>query len=75
MLQVGWLFWALPGNLLMQKFPLNKYLAVNMSGGVDPLAGLHRCPDLHMGRFAHGTSCEPQLYRTGNLAYSFRCSS
>ncbi|KAG7096489.1 hypothetical protein E1B28_003919 [Marasmius oreades] len=26
----GWLAWALPTNLLMQKFPLNKYLAVNI---------------------------------------------
>ncbi|TFK46759.1 MFS general substrate transporter [Heliocybe sulcata] len=26
----GWLGWALPTNLLMQKFPLNKYLAVNI---------------------------------------------
>ncbi|KAK7021815.1 hypothetical protein VNI00_017259 [Paramarasmius palmivorus] len=27
---VGWLAWALPTNLLMQKFPLNKYLAANI---------------------------------------------
>ncbi|KAF9458833.1 MFS general substrate transporter [Collybia nuda] len=26
----GWVAWALPTNLLMQKFPLNKYLAVNI---------------------------------------------
>ncbi|KAH8824645.1 MFS general substrate transporter [Flagelloscypha sp. PMI_526] len=26
----GWLAWALPANILMQKFPLNKYLAVNI---------------------------------------------
>lgn len=26
----GWLAWALPTNLLMQKFPLNKYLAANI---------------------------------------------
>ncbi|KAJ4470101.1 MFS general substrate transporter [Lentinula aciculospora] len=26
----GWLGWALPTNLLMQKFPLNKYLAFNI---------------------------------------------
>ncbi|KAK0470228.1 uncharacterized protein EV420DRAFT_1258004, partial [Desarmillaria tabescens] len=26
----GWLTWALPTNLLMQKFPLNKYLAANI---------------------------------------------
>ncbi|KAJ7636091.1 MFS general substrate transporter [Mycena polygramma] len=26
----GWLAWALPTNLLMQKFPLNKYLAFNI---------------------------------------------
>lgn len=26
----GWLAWALPTNLLMQKFPLNKYLAINI---------------------------------------------
>ncbi|KAJ7493418.1 MFS general substrate transporter [Mycena galericulata] len=26
----GWLAWALPTNLLMQKFPLNKFLAVNI---------------------------------------------
>ncbi|KAJ7600577.1 MFS general substrate transporter [Mycena floridula] len=26
----GWLAWAMPTNLLMQKFPLNKYLAVNI---------------------------------------------
>ncbi|CCA69279.1 related to allantoate permease [Serendipita indica DSM 11827] len=30
----GWLFWALPGNLLMQKFPLNKYLAIFIWGGL-----------------------------------------
>ncbi len=28
---VGWLAWALPTNLLMQKFPLNKYLAANVN--------------------------------------------
>ena len=27
----GWVAWALPTNLLMQKFPLGKYLAVNAS--------------------------------------------
>ncbi|KAJ7850067.1 MFS general substrate transporter [Mycena olivaceomarginata] len=27
---VGWLGWAIPTNLLMQKFPLNKYLAANI---------------------------------------------
>ncbi|SJK97011.1 related to allantoate permease [Armillaria ostoyae] len=27
---VGWLFWAFPTNLLMQKFPIAKYLAVNI---------------------------------------------
>ena|SRR6267154_2976432 len=27
----GWVGWALPTNLLMQKFPLGKYLAVNVS--------------------------------------------
>ncbi|KAJ7460643.1 MFS general substrate transporter [Mycena latifolia] len=26
----GWVAWALPTNLLMQKFPLNKYLAINI---------------------------------------------
>ncbi|KAF9268407.1 MFS general substrate transporter [Marasmius fiardii PR-910] len=26
----GWVAWALPTNILMQKFPLNKYLAVNI---------------------------------------------
>ncbi|EPQ52012.1 MFS general substrate transporter [Gloeophyllum trabeum ATCC 11539] len=26
----GWLGWALPTNMLMQKFPLNKYLAFNI---------------------------------------------
>jgi MFS family permease len=26
----GWLAWALPTNMLMQKFPLNKYLAFNI---------------------------------------------
>ncbi|KAK0225436.1 MFS general substrate transporter [Armillaria fumosa] len=26
----GWLFWAFPTNLLMQKFPIAKYLAVNI---------------------------------------------
>ncbi|KAL1683548.1 major facilitator superfamily domain-containing protein [Schizophyllum commune] len=26
----GWLAWALPTNLLMQKFPINKYLAFNI---------------------------------------------
>ncbi|KAJ7113689.1 MFS general substrate transporter [Mycena crocata] len=26
----GWVAWALPTNLLMQKFPLNKYLAFNI---------------------------------------------
>ncbi|KAJ7257958.1 MFS general substrate transporter [Mycena haematopus] len=26
----GWLAWALPTNLMMQKFPLNKYLAANI---------------------------------------------
>ncbi|KAK1234924.1 hypothetical protein PQX77_001865 [Marasmius sp. AFHP31] len=26
----GWLAWAFPTNLLMQKFPVNKYLAVNI---------------------------------------------
>ncbi|KAJ8085798.1 hypothetical protein PM082_004616 [Marasmius tenuissimus] len=25
----GWVAWAFPTNLLMQKFPVNKYLAVN----------------------------------------------
>ncbi|KAJ7132142.1 MFS general substrate transporter [Mycena epipterygia] len=29
-LEVGWVAWALPTNLLMQKFPLNKYLAFNI---------------------------------------------
>lgn len=28
---VGWLVWAIPGNLLLAKFPLSKYLAVNVS--------------------------------------------
>lgn len=28
---VGWLLWALPGNLLMAKFPLSKYLGLNVS--------------------------------------------
>ncbi|WVF67579.1 hypothetical protein IAT40_002337 [Kwoniella sp. CBS 6097] len=27
---VGWLLWALPGNLLMAKFPLSKYLGINI---------------------------------------------
>lgn len=27
----GWVAWALPTNLLMQKFPLGKYLAINAS--------------------------------------------
>ncbi|KAJ6485862.1 MFS general substrate transporter [Mycena sanguinolenta] len=27
----GWLAWALPTNLMMQKFPLNKYLAANIA--------------------------------------------
>ncbi|TRM57590.1 major facilitator superfamily domain-containing protein [Schizophyllum amplum] len=27
---LGWLAWALPTNLLMQKFPINKYLAFNI---------------------------------------------
>ncbi|EJD50788.1 MFS general substrate transporter [Auricularia subglabra TFB-10046 SS5] len=26
----GWLAWAFPANILMQKFPVNKYLAVNI---------------------------------------------
>ncbi|KAF7370876.1 MFS general substrate transporter [Mycena sanguinolenta] len=26
----GWLAWALPTNMMMQKFPLNKYLAANI---------------------------------------------
>lgn len=28
---VGWLVWAIPGNLLLAKFPLSKYLAINVS--------------------------------------------
>ena len=28
---VGWLLWALPGNLIMAKFPLSKYLGLNVS--------------------------------------------
>ena len=35
---VGWLAWALPGNLLLPKFPLSKYLAVNVST-VNPPSG------------------------------------
>ncbi|KAJ7880349.1 MFS general substrate transporter [Mycena olivaceomarginata] len=27
---IGWIVWAIPTNLLMQKFPLNKYLAANI---------------------------------------------
>ncbi|KAJ6480896.1 MFS general substrate transporter, partial [Mycena sanguinolenta] len=27
----GWLAWALPTNMMMQKFPLNKYLAANIA--------------------------------------------
>jgi MFS family permease len=27
---VGWLVWAIPGNLLLAKFPLSKYLAINI---------------------------------------------
>ncbi|OWT36696.1 hypothetical protein J008_05545 [Cryptococcus neoformans] len=27
---VGWIIWAIPGNLLMGKFPLAKYLSVNI---------------------------------------------
>lgn len=34
---VGWLVWAIPGNLLMAKFPLSKYLAVNVSHARFPL--------------------------------------
>ncbi|KAH7098978.1 MFS general substrate transporter [Auriculariales sp. MPI-PUGE-AT-0066] len=26
----GWVAWAVPANLLMQKFPLNKYLSINI---------------------------------------------
>lgn len=28
---IGWLAWAIPGNLLLAKFPLSKYLALNVS--------------------------------------------
>lgn len=28
---VGWLVWAFPGNILMLKFPLAKYIAANVS--------------------------------------------
>ncbi|RSH89200.1 hypothetical protein EHS25_002312 [Saitozyma podzolica] len=27
---IGWLVWAIPGNLLLAKFPLSKYLAINI---------------------------------------------
>jgi hypothetical protein len=27
---IGWLVWAIPGNLLLAKFPLSKYLAINV---------------------------------------------
>ncbi|RSH80120.1 hypothetical protein EHS25_007322 [Saitozyma podzolica] len=27
---IGWLVWALPGNLMLAKFPLSKYLAINI---------------------------------------------
>jgi hypothetical protein len=27
---VGWLVWSIPGNLLLPKFPVAKYLAVNV---------------------------------------------
>jgi hypothetical protein len=27
---VGWLVWAIPGNLLLPKFPVSKYLAINV---------------------------------------------
>jgi hypothetical protein len=30
---IGWLAWAIPGNLLMAKFPISKYLGVNVSHG------------------------------------------
>lgn len=28
---IGWLVWAVPGNLLLAKFPLGKYLSINAS--------------------------------------------
>lgn len=28
---IGWLVWAIPGNLLLAKFPLAKYLSFNVS--------------------------------------------
>jgi len=37
---VGWVAWALPTNLLMQKFPLNKYLAFNVRSSA-PSASHH----------------------------------
>lgn len=33
---VGWLLWALPGNLLMAKFPLSKYLGLNVREQLNP---------------------------------------
>lgn len=35
----GWLAWAIPTNLLMAKFPLAKYLAVNVSSQGSPNFG------------------------------------
>lgn len=31
---IGWLVWAIPGNLLLAKFPLAKYLAFNVSNKI-----------------------------------------
>jgi hypothetical protein len=32
----GWLAWAVPTNVLMQKFPLAKYLAINVRSPLPP---------------------------------------
>lgn len=69
-LLVGWVAWALPTNLLMQKFPLNKYLAVNVRIHLSLGSTLLMVrADIFLGSTAHGTGCKSQLHRIGRSTY------
>ncbi len=74
---VGWLFWAFPTNLLMQKFPIAKYLAVNVCSlsryiFSNPIMTSGFLADLLLGRASHGASSSEGLQGHDDSAHPLR---
>jgi hypothetical protein len=69
---VGWLIWALPGNLLMAKFPLSKYLGINVnSQRIVQVGGL--IADLPLGRVSDCSRRLKGLQGYADPPYHFWC--